>query len=148
MDYSDKVLEPDATVKSSKFGAKKVEVDGIKFDSAAESKFYVDLRDAGLLPCTAMQVPYVLINKGTTWDGQKIRETKYIADFVLPSEDPAHPWVIDIKGFPTKDYLLKEKMMLAAGHRILRFSYSKKAARRFIDAYKVSASLQSAYPRK
>lgn len=148
MDNNDIVLEPDQAVKSSKFGARKVEVDGLTFDSTAESKFYTDLKAAGLAPCTTMQVPYVLINKGTTWDGQKIRETKYIADFVLPSEDPARPWVIDIKGFPTKDYLLKEKMMLAAGHRILRFSYSKKAARRFIDAYKTDQSLQASYPRK
>jgi len=117
----------------SKYGAKKVTIDGIKFDSATEGRYYEKYRDmekAGLIQNLRRQVSYELIP--AVWEEyddvkhlkrgdkivrkrrQKQRAITYIADFVFTKDGVEY--VVDVKGGPrarTKEYLLKKKMMYA-----------------------------------
>ena len=113
----------------TKYGSRKVEVDGITFDSKKEAKRYKELlllEKAGELSNLQRQVKYVLIppqyenpqsltKKGR---GKCIeRECSYIADFVyqVPLLEGGVPFltvVEDTKGFKTKDYIIKRKLML------------------------------------
>jgi hypothetical protein len=111
--------------KSSKYGSKKVEVDGITFDSKKEAKRYQELRlleKAGEISYLAMQVKFVLIPtqrepdtigaRGGIHKGKVIeKECAYIADFVYIDKE-GNTCVEDTKGFKTKDYIIKRKLML------------------------------------
>lgn len=60
----------------------------------------------------AMQVPFEL-QPAFKYKSKTIRVIKYIADFVIEYTD-GRTEVVDVKGFRTKDYLLKKKMLLYA----------------------------------
>lgn len=86
--------------------------DGIKFDSKKESQYYATLKvleKAGKIKDLKLQVPFVLIETFKV-DDRTYRKTKYIADFTYYDEkNKLH--VIDVKGFRTKEYELKKKLM-------------------------------------
>ena len=112
----------------NKYGSKKVEVDGIVFDSKKEAKRYKELsllEKAGAIRNLQRQVKYVLIpSQYDVIDGKKKcveRECSYIADFVYQvpfvegepyMTEPLETVVEDTKGFRTKDYIIKRKLML------------------------------------
>lgn len=85
---------------------------GIIFDSRLEMQYYRDV----LLPTLAMgsiseikrQVPFIL-QPAFKHAGKAIRAINYIADFVITYSDGTTK-VIEIKGKPTQDALLKRKM--------------------------------------
>jgi hypothetical protein len=82
--------------------------DGISFDSKAEADRYSELSlllRGGAITGLKMQVKYVLLPKQ-----DKERAVEYIADFVY--EENGKTVVEDVKGFKTKDYILKRKMMM------------------------------------
>lgn len=94
-------------IKRSKYGNKKVIVDGIKFDSKREAQRYGALQlmlKAGLISNLRLQVPYQI-----TVNGMKV--CKYVADFVY--EDKGVEIVEDVKGMKTPIYNLKKKLMKA-----------------------------------
>ena len=97
----------------SKYGNKKVEINGIQFDSKREARRYLDLRAmeiAGQIQNLQLQVKYTLIPRQRI-DGKVVeREVNYVADFVY--EQNGKTVVEDSKGHRTKDYILKRKMML------------------------------------
>lgn len=96
----------------TKYKSKKVTVNGITFDSKKEANFYCELimqQAAGVVKNFDMQVPFELQPGYRGADGQKIRAIKYLADFVIEYQD-GHKEVIDVKGFRTKEYLLKRKI--------------------------------------
>lgn len=97
----------------SKYGNKKVVVDGIEFDSKREARRYIDLKAmeiAGLIQNLRLQVRYLLIPSQRI-DGKVVeREVVYVADFVY--EQDGKTVVEDSKGHRTKEYILKRKMML------------------------------------
>lgn len=109
----------------SKYKAKKTEVDGEKFDSVKESRRYTQLKlleRAGEISDLRRQVKYVLIPaqrepdtvgvRGGRIKGKLLeREVAYIADFVY-KDKTGEEIVEDTKGFRTKEYVLKRKMML------------------------------------
>ena len=111
--------------KSTKDGNAKVTVEGITFDSKREARRYLDLlllEKAGDISDLQRQVKYVLIPaqrepdiigpKGGRKPGKLLEhEVSYIADFVYKDKD-GNQIVEDTKGFKTKDYELKRKMML------------------------------------
>lgn len=118
-------LPPHARVRSSigagapaaqaanKYGNDKTLVDGIKFDSVKEADFYCQLkmrRMAGEVKDFDLQVPYEL-QPSFKRDGRVIRAIRYVADFVISYPDGRQE-VIDVKGFRTKEYLLKKKLLL------------------------------------
>lgn len=97
--------------RASKYNAKKVEVDGIKFDSKAESEFYLhlkELKESGEITDFMLQPKYEL-QPAFEKRGVKFRAIMYVADFLVYHTDGSEQ-VIDIKGMETADFKLKKKM--------------------------------------
>lgn len=98
--------------KKSKYNAVKTEVDGIKFDSAKESKRYANLKlleRAGVIENLKLQ-PRFLLQEGFTYNGHKERKIEYVADFQY--ERNGQTIVEDVKGMKTEVYKLKRKLFL------------------------------------
>ena len=100
--------------KKSKYYAEKTEVDGIKFDSAKESKRYANLKlleRAGVIENLKLQ-PRFLLQEGFTYNGHKERKIEYVADFQY--ERNGQTIVEDVKSKATRTpvYLLKRKLFL------------------------------------
>ena len=110
----------------NKYHSKKVEVNGIVFDSKKEAKRYSELsllEKARTITELQRQVKYVLIpaqrepdtigKRGGIIKGKTIeKECSYIADFVYRDAETGELIVEDTKGFRTKDYIIKRKLML------------------------------------
>ena len=104
-----------------KYGNKKTEVDGYLFDSRKEAHHYLELKymlRAGLIENLRLQVPFVLIPPQKDEKGKVIeRAVVYKADFVY--EQNGETVVEDTKGFKTKEYIIKRKLLLERyGYRI------------------------------
>ena len=113
-----------ANYKNNKYSNKKVEVDGIIFDSKREAKRYQELlllEKAGAITNLQRQVKYVLIPtqrepdtvgaRGGIHKGKTIeKECAYYADFVY--QQNGETVVEDTKGMRTTDYIIKRKLML------------------------------------
>ena len=116
-----------------KYNNKKVTVDGIVFDSKREASRYSELimqQRAGEIRGLQRQVRYLLIpgqrevsnevykggeKKGQRKPGRLLeKEVTYIADFVYYKDGELI--VEDTKGFRTKDYIIKRKLMLYVHH--------------------------------
>ena len=99
----------------SKYGNKKVVVDGITFDSKSEAAYYKKMlrdQEAGLVKEFNMQKTYTLLDKFEhPKTGKAVRAIKYIADFEVIYPD-GRVEVVDIKGFKTPIYRLKEKLFM------------------------------------
>lgn len=113
----------------TKYNSHKTIVDGIEFDSRKEAKRYKELKmleSAGVIFKLRLQVPFELvpaiyeqtrevytkgIRKGQPKQGRCIeRAVTYIADFVY--QEQSGRWVVeDTKGFRTKEYIIKRKLM-------------------------------------
>lgn len=113
----------------SKYGSRKVTVDGITFDSKKEAVRYRQLKlleRAGEISDLRLQVKYVLIpaqrelcndiytrgaKKGCFKPGKLLeKECSYVADFVYIHDGKIV--VEDTKGFRTEAYKIKRKLML------------------------------------
>lgn len=107
----------------SKYHNKKTVVDGIEFDSKKEGNRYRELlllERAGAISNLQRQVKYELLpaqyrpvfdKKTRKWKDRCVeRECSYVADFVYQQD--GETVVEDTKGFRTKDYILKRKMLL------------------------------------
>ena len=99
----------------TKYNNKKITVDGQKFDSKKEANRYRELRlleKAGAIKDLRMQVKFKLIPAQRDEATGKVieRECSYKADFVYSEGDKTV--VEDVKGFPTKEYIIKRKLML------------------------------------
>lgn len=96
-----------------KYGNRKITRDGITFDSVKEYKRFCELtllERAGEITDLQRQVKFMLIPSQKI-DGKVVeRPVHYIADFVY--QEDGQTVVEDTKGFKTKDYILKRKMML------------------------------------
>ena len=97
----------------AKYRNTKVFVDGHTFDSKKEAKRYYELRlleKAGEISNLQLQVKFVLIPSQRI-DGKLVeRECAYKADFVY--QEKGETVIEDTKGFKTKDYVIKRKLML------------------------------------
>ena len=115
----------------NKYGNRKVvTTDGEVFDSQREAMRYQELRlleRAGAIKDLKRQVPFELIpaqrapdtinkigdKRGRVIKGKVIEKAvTYIADFVYTDSATGEVVVEDTKGFRTKDYILKRKMLL------------------------------------
>lgn len=97
----------------SKYHSKKVVVDGISFDSRKEANRYRELKlleRAGKITELKRQIKYILIPSQRI-DGKVVeRPCAYVADFVYRQNGEVI--VEDTKGFKTKEYVIKRKLML------------------------------------
>lgn len=96
--------------KQNKYHNKKVEYDGIKFDSEKEKNRYIGLKQLerlGIIQNLQRQVKYEL-QPSFKLNGKTIRSITYIADFVYIQDGVEI--IEDTKGFKTKEYLLKKKL--------------------------------------
>jgi hypothetical protein len=91
----------------SKYNATKTDVDGIMFDSEKEANRYRELKfllKAGVIGLLELQVEFELNEGGT-------HSLKYLADFVYRRADTGERIVEDCKGFRTKEYRKKKRLM-------------------------------------
>jgi len=106
--YEDEMTNYKANPRS-KYRNKKVEYNGMTFDSKRELARYhsLELMEKGLVISNLQrQVPFELIPKCG-----KNRAVHYIADFVYTDES-GNQVVEDAKAFRTRDYIIKKKLML------------------------------------
>lgn len=95
----------------SKYGAKKVTINGIIFDSKMEADYYLhllELQEKEIVTEFELQPVYELL-KPFVLNDKKIQGIKYKADFLVKYAD-GHSEVVDIKGFETVDFKLKKKL--------------------------------------
>lgn len=99
-----------------KFNNKKVTIPGRTFDSRKEYNRYFEpllLERGGYISDLKLQVKYVVIPAQKDESGKVLeRECSYIADFVYFDQKAQRTVVEDTKGFRTKDYIIKRKLML------------------------------------
>ncbi|MFE4523976.1 DUF1064 domain-containing protein [Cytobacillus firmus] len=94
----------------SKYGNKITVLDGHKFDSLAESKYYEQLkwlRQAKQIKSFKLQ-PRYLLQEAFKKNGRTIRKIEYVADFEVKHLDGSIE-VIDCKGVETEAFKLKRK---------------------------------------
>lgn len=98
----------------SKYNSKKTVVDGQKFDSKKEARRYQELllmEKAGEIKNLCRQVKFVLIPSQRDENGKVVeRECSYKADFTY--EEGIKTVVEDVKGYRTKEYIIKRKLLL------------------------------------
>jgi len=98
-------------MKRNKFGNRKVTIDGITFDSVAESKYYTQLKwlkQAKQIKGFKLQ-PRFLLQPAFKKHGRTIRKIEYVADFEIHNLDGSVE-IIDVKGKETREFLLKKKL--------------------------------------
>lgn len=101
--------------RTSKYNAKKVEIDGIKFDSKAEGEYYLHLKQQ----VTERQIlgferqKRMLLQEGFSVEGVKgkIRPIFYVVDFIITENDGTLTYV-DVKGMETDVFKLKKKLFM------------------------------------
>ena len=92
----------DSPRQKHKFGAERTELDGIKFASKKESRYYSDLlirQRIGEVVFFLRQVPFHLPGG-----------TKYVVDFQEFMADGTVRFV-EVKGFETKEWIMKKKIV-------------------------------------
>lgn len=108
----------------SKYYSKKITINGETFDSRKEHRRFCELsllQRAGAITDLQRQVEFVLIPaqrepdiigvRGGVKKGKTLEfAVKYVADFVY--RENGKTVVEDTKGFKTKDYIIKRKLML------------------------------------
>lgn len=97
--------------KRNKYGAKKIKVDGIVFDSLLEAQYYKELKlqkRVGIIESFEMQVPFTLLG-GFEVGNRKVQAIKYIADFIVTMKS-GDVKVIDVKGLETEVFKIKRKL--------------------------------------
>ena len=100
-------------ISRSKYHSKKITINGITYDSRKEANRHNELlllQRAVRISDLKTQVKFELLPSQRV-DGKVVeRPVTYIADFVYKQDGKTV--VEDTKGFKTKDYILKRKMML------------------------------------
>ena len=94
----------------SKYGNKKVLIDGIKFDSMAEGRRYKELKlmqRAGIIKELELQ-PRFLLQESFKKNGKTYRKIEYSADFRYIENGKII--VEDVKGKETEVFKLKHKL--------------------------------------
>ena len=107
-----KLVNNSITTKQNKYHNKKVYYDGHWFDSQKEKAYYIKLKlmeKADEIFDLELQKEFVLIETFKLND-KTYRKMSYKADFTYLDRDGKYH-VIDTKGFRTKEYLLKKKLL-------------------------------------
>lgn len=111
----------------SKYGSKKVTLDGITFDSKIESKYYGQLKwlEANKQILFYRIQPRYLLQEAFKKDEKNFRKIEYIADFEVHHLDGSIE-VIDVKGMETEAFKIKRKLFeYKYPHKLSLVTYSK-----------------------
>ncbi|WP_061786761.1 DUF1064 domain-containing protein, partial [Pseudobacillus badius] len=114
-------------VSKSKYGAKKVEIDGITFDSKAEAKYYQQLKwlQANNQILFFRIQPRYLLQEAFKKNGVAHRKIEYVADFEVHKKDGSIE-VVDIKGVETEAFKIKRKLFeFKYPHALSLLAYSQ-----------------------
>ena len=101
-------------MRRSKYGAIRVEVDGIRFDSKAEAIRYRELKlldQAGKISRLTLQPTFLIQEAYTKPNGKRVRKIEYRADFQYFDTETGEKIVEDVKGMATAVYKLKKKLV-------------------------------------
>ena len=121
----------------SKYGAKKVTIDGITFDSKAEGRYYEHLqklKKTGVVEDFEMQKVFTLLDRfAHPRTGRIVRAVTYRADFEVYYTD-GRVEVVDIKGFMTPEFRIKAKMFMFRYQVPLVLLKWSTASKKFVEA--------------
>jgi len=112
----------------TKYGSKKTEIDGIKFDSKAEAKYYEQLKwlQEHKQILFFRKQPRYLLQEAFEKDGKSYRKIEYIADFEVHHLDGTIE-VVDVKGIETEAFKIKRKLFEKKyPHKLSLITYVKK----------------------
>lgn len=104
---------------SNKYGAKKVEIDGIKFDSKKEGERWLALsllQKAGHITNLRRQVRVDLMGQHRPMLTRTGRQMHITIDFVY--EEDGETTYEDCKGMPTRDYEVRKSAFEAMGYTL------------------------------
>lgn len=114
--------------KKTKYGSKKVEIDGHVFDSKIEARYYEQLKwlqENNRILFFRLQ-PRYLLQEAFEKNGKKYRKIEYIADFEIHHLDGSIE-VVDVKGVETEAFKIKKKLFEHKyPHKLSLVTYSKK----------------------
>ena len=112
----------------NKYGAKKIEVNGEKFDSKLEYSRWCELvvlEKAGVVLELKRQVPFILAPSVKFYDEKRaLPPMKYIADFTYIENGVLV--VEDVKGVQTPDFRMKRRLMITVHGIQIRLTGVKK----------------------
>ena len=94
--------------------------ESLAFDSLKELDYYFILKDRlkrGEITDLRRQVS-IIIQPAFDFNGKRIREITYRADFMYIDKKDGLPHIIDVKGMRTDVYKLKKKLLLYQGYEI------------------------------
>ena len=112
----------------SKYNSQKAVVNGISFDSQKEAARYRALMllvEAGQIKDLKLQPEFTLQEAFKTPEGEAVRAVRYRADFsylrpVREGVDTRWERVVeDVKGYKTKEYEIKRKLLLGLGVKVV-----------------------------
>lgn len=112
----------------NKYGAKKIEVNGEKFDSKLEYSRWCELvmlKKAGVISELKRQVPFILAPSVKFYDEKRsLPPMKYISDFTYMENGVLV--VEDAKGVQTPDFRMKRRLMITVHGIQIRLTGVKK----------------------
>ncbi|MGG1291397.1 DUF1064 domain-containing protein [Bacillus smithii] len=112
----------------TKYGSKKVEIDGHVFDSKIEARYYQQLKwlqEHNQILFFRLQ-PRYLLQEAFRKNGKAFRKIEYIADFEVHHLDGSIE-VIDVKGMETEAFKIKRKLFEKKyPHKLSLVTYVKK----------------------
>jgi len=112
----------------TKYNSKKVEIDGIIFDSKIEAKYYEQLKwlqEHNQILFFRIQ-PRYLLQEAFKKDGKTYRKIEYIADFEIHHLDGSIE-VVDVKGMETEAFKIKRKLFEKKyPHKLSLLTYVRK----------------------
>ena len=100
------------TAKKSRYTSYKPILDGIKFDSLMEARYFIFLKakeKKKLIQNLELQ-PSFLLQESFTKNGKKYRSIEYVADFRFQDTETDQWVIVDVKGKETVEFKLKQKL--------------------------------------
>lgn len=113
---------------ATKYGSKKVEIDGYIFDSKIEASYYEQLKwlKANKQIKGFKLHPRYLLQDSFKKNGKHFRKIEYIADFEVKHLDGSIE-VVDVKGMETEAFKIKRKLFERLYlYKLSLVTYSKK----------------------
>ena len=105
-------LEGGNVSKKSRYTSYKPIIDGNKFDSLMEAKYFLHLLQ---LQCKGdiqhlVRQPHFVLQEAFTKNGKKYRPIEYVADFRYQIVNTDQWVIVDVKGKETVEFKLKQKL--------------------------------------